>query len=69
MRTIRDSCFIVTCLSLQLKENVKIIINLNKKNVINDITVNVTSVKLNNTTYKLQNYINLYRTYRLIKFR
>ena len=39
-----------------------------EKDVINDMTVNVTSVKLNNTTYKLQNYINLYRTYRLIKF-
>ena len=66
MRTIRDSCFIVTCLSLQLRENVKIIINLNAKcycnkgrllntlgvlnnfPVINDITINVISVKLPN---------------------
>ena len=39
-----------------------------EKDVINDMTVNVTSVKLNNTTYKLQNYFNLYRIYRLIKF-
>ena len=48
---------------------------LNNYLVINNITINVISVKLINITYKLISillffvlFINLYRTYRIIKF-